>query len=186
MQLIHAVGMDAERYVAENVERQIRAPVHCPHCSRIRALSALGYYSRNLSRFGTGMLRIFVRRFRCRSCGKTVSILPAFAQPYRLVQNSTIESYVRGSPFPEEVIRYTDLLSQYWKSFSRWLPEVERSIGTVFERAPPTPPEEGWRFLLAKYNGLGGATQTLVSDFQITLFGRYRCHQPNSERTSMS
>jgi hypothetical protein len=91
----------------------------------------LGYYSRNLSRIGIGALRIVVRRFRCRACRKTASLLPAFVQPYRFVQNGTIENYVRGDPLPDEVTRHLDLLAQYWKRFCRWLPEIKRTLGHV-------------------------------------------------------
>lgn len=72
-----------------------------PHCRRIKTLCALGYYVRNLSRLGAGALQLSVRRFRCCVCRKTVSLLPAFAQPYRFVQNHTIEYFVRGGPFSD-------------------------------------------------------------------------------------
>jgi hypothetical protein len=168
--LIRAVNMDAERYVAEKFEKQIRPPEKCPHCCGSKTLWALGYYVRNLSRLGIGALRLVIRRFRCHSCGKTVSILPAFAQPYRFVQNTTIESYVCGSPFPNEVIRNIDLLSQYWRRFSAWLPEIERTVGNALGRAPPRVPQEGWEFLLASHDDLGATTQSFASAFQITLF----------------
>jgi hypothetical protein len=128
---------------------------------------------------GVGALLIFVRRFLCCSCQKTVSLLPSFAQPYRFVQNCTIESYVQGNPFSDEVTRHLDLLSQYWKRFRRWLPELERTLGHALERAPPRDPNAAWRFLLEDHDDLGLTTQNLVTAFQVTLFGRYRCHHPN-------
>jgi hypothetical protein len=179
MQLICAIEIDPEQYVAQSFYKRMRPPAKCPHCSRTNTLWALGYYSRNLSRMGLGALLIFVRRFLCRCCRKTVSLLPAFAQPYRFVQNRTIENYVRGNPFPDDVTRHLDLLSQYWKRFSRWLPELERTVGRALERAPPKDQLAAWRFLLAAHGDLGSTTQNLVAAFQITLFGRYRCHRPN-------
>jgi hypothetical protein len=96
MQLIYAIEIDPEQYVAESFHKRMLPPTKCPHCWRTKTLWALGYYGRNLSRLGLGALLIFVRRFRCHCCRKTVSLLPSFAQPYRFVQNRTIEKYVRG------------------------------------------------------------------------------------------
>ena len=59
---------------------------------------ALGYYSRNVTSPKRGVLRIFVRRFRCCECGKTVSVLPSFVQPYRLVLNLTINEFFERNP----------------------------------------------------------------------------------------
>ena len=185
MQLIYAIDIDPEQYVAESFHKRMRPPAKCPHCCRAKTLWALGYYSRNLSRMGLGALLIFVRRFLCRCCGKTVSLLPAFAQPYRFVENRTIESYVRGNPFPDEVTRHLDLLSQYWKRFRRWLPELERTLGHALGRAPPNDPNAAWRLLLEDHGDLGSATQNLVTAFRITPFGRYRCHRPNGPEEKM-
>jgi Domain of unknown function (DUF6431) len=179
MQLIYAIDIDPEQYVAESFHKRMRPPAKCPHCCRAKTLWALGYYSRNLSRMGLGALLIFVRRFLCRCCGKTVSLLPAFAQPYRFVQNRTIENYVRGNPLSDEVIRHLDLLSQYWRRFCIWLPEIERTLGHALERAPPDDQVKAWRFLLAVHGDLASTTRNLVAAFQITPFGRYRCHRPN-------
>ena len=180
MQLIRAVPCDVERYAQEGFQRRLRPPPHCPHCGSMRALWALGYYARNISRLHLGFLRILIRRFRCRFCRKTVSILPSFAQPYRLIQNSTIERFVRGGPWSNDVIRLLPLLQLYWKRFATWLPEVRCTVSGGLPRPPPAgEPLEWWTSLLSSYDGLGGATLTFVSTFQITLFGRYRCHRPN-------
>ena len=170
--------------MAEECEKQIRPPIRCPHCRRTKTLWALGYYVRNLSRLGPGALHLSVRRFRCHVCGKTVSLLPSFAQPYRFVQNSTIEYFARGVPFSDEVARHLVLLSQYWRRFSRELSGLERTLGHALGRAPPRDPKEAWDFLLSHYYDLNTATQTLTSLFQITLFGRYRCHRPNRPEES--
>jgi hypothetical protein len=180
MQLIRAVPCDLERYVKEKFQRRLRPPVHCPHCDRTGALRAHGYYSRNISRLQFGFLRIFIRRFRCQICRRTISILPSFAQPYRLIQNSTIERFVRGGPWTNDVVRLLPLLQLYWKRFVTWLPEVDRTISGSLPRPPPiSEPMDWWVSLLNAYEDLGTTTLKLVSIFQITLFGRYRCHRPN-------
>lgn len=179
MQLIHAIDIDPERYVLEEHEKNVRPPIQCPHCRKFKTLWALGYYIRNLSRLGSGALHLSIRRFRCCVCRKTVSILPAFAQPYRFVQNQTIELYARGGPYVDEVTRHIDVLSQYWRRFSKKLAELEQTLGDALGRAPPHDPKEAWEFLISYFHDLNGTTQNLTASFQITLFGRYRCHSPN-------
>ncbi len=180
MQILHAIDIEPEQYVAEEYEKQIRPPARCPHCQRFKTLRALGYYARSLSRLEAGVLSLLVRRFRCCACGKTVSLLPAFAQPYRFVQNQTIEYFARGAPFSGEIVRHLDLLSQYWKRFLRELPEIARTLGKALGRAPPRHPQEAWEFIITYFQDLNTATKILTSSFQITLFGRYRCHRPNN------
>jgi len=181
MQLIQSLPIDAETYVAEDFHRCIRPPPECPNCGRIGHLPALGYYERNLSRLGKGVIRIKIRRFRCRACKKTVSILPQFAQPYRVVQNETIELFIRGAPYDECVTRWMSILPRYRQRFVRWLPEIQRVMEFDSNRAPPEDDRalEWWPRILAKYGNLSGATLVFVSLFGITLFGRYQCHRPN-------
>jgi hypothetical protein len=179
LQLIHELEIDAEQYVAEDFQRRIVAPKICPHCDRSDALWALGYYVRNLTRLRAGFLRIVIRRFRCRACGKTISILPSFAQPYRLVQNGTIEKFVGGRCDDPVVLRWMGLLRRYWRRFALWVPEMEYVMAGVANRSPPDEPREWWDLLLAHYGNLAKATQASVSVFKITFFGRYRCHFPN-------
>ena len=185
MQLIYAIDIDPEQYVAESFHKRMRPPARCPHCYHANTLWAWGYYGRNLSRIGFGVLLIFVRRFLCHRCRKTVSLLPSFAQPYRFVQNCTIEKYVRGNPLPDEVSRHLDLLAKYWRRFCLWLPELERTLGHALGRAPPRDPIAAWRFLMESHSDLGSTTQNLVTAFQVTPFGRYRCHRPNGPEEKM-
>jgi hypothetical protein len=182
MQVIYAVDIDPEDYAAKGFQKQISPPKRCPNCRQANALWALGYYQRNLSRVSIGALVISIRRFRCRHCRKTTSILPAFAQPYRFVQSRTIERFFDGEAFTHEVIRHLDLLSRYWRRFGSFLPELERSLGKALERAPPSQPRAAWRVLADLYGDLALMTKTFVTAHHITLFGRYRCHRPNGKR----
>jgi hypothetical protein len=182
MQVIYAIDIDPEEYAANEWQRQISPPARCPNCKRPKSLWALGYYGRNLSRVTLGALVIFIRRFRCRHCRKTTSILPDFAQPYRFVQNRTIERFFNGEGSSDEVVRHSDLLSRYWRRFGIFLPEIDRSLGKALERAPPDQPRAVWRVLVHLYEDLASVTNALVSAHQITLFGRYRCHRPNGKR----
>ena len=56
-------------------------PDHCPQCQAAQGLTAHGFYRRTLVEAGLdGSIR--VRRYLCRFCRRTVSLLPQFALPY--------------------------------------------------------------------------------------------------------
>ena len=182
MQLIRPLPIDVERYVAEEYHRKIRPPEKCPHCGKINSLWAHGYYDRHLSRLVHGVITFWIRRFRCRSgCGVTVSILPAFAQPYRIVRNETIQQFFRGAPYDPSVVRWLGVLNRYRRKFVRWLPEILRIQKIDPNRAPPDEKAalEWCRRRVAEHGSFGGVTLVFVSVFRITLFGRYQCHRPN-------
>lgn len=138
MQVIQAVPVNAEQYVEENYQRQIRPPRKCPHCGAVKTLWALCYYPRNLTRLKTsGTLRIWIRRFQCCKCDGTVSILPSFAQPYRLVRNTTVEKFFQGPPYEMDVTWWLAQLRRYWKMFLVWIPEIDSVLGSTLGLSPP-------------------------------------------------
>lgn len=105
-------------------------------------------------------------------------MLPAFAQPYRFVQNGTIEKFAAGKQ-DEEVRSWKVLLRRYWARFIIWLPELRRVLSDGKNRGPPdNRPVEWWKFLVSQHGNFATATMAAVSTFRITFFGRYRCHQP--------
>ena len=179
MQIIVRVTWTAEDHLVAQKQCRMARPPRCPNCSAARSLVALGYYERWLSGTKGKDLRLSVRRFRCRACARTVSLLPDFAQPYRLVRNTAIERCFSGDPKGMEPQRNTTLLRCYWRRFTRWLPELRRTVGAGFGRSPPASrPQRWWVFLMDSTGDLARATRRLVEQMRVTVFGRYRCHQP--------
>lgn len=179
VQIISVVSCTPEDYVATQHHERMPRPRVCPNCRRVGTLSALGYYKRYVSGLDGQDLTLLIRRFRCEACGRTVSLLPHFAQPYRFVHNDTIEVYFNGERGRRDVRRLCGLLKFYWQRFADWLPELNRAIAKSFGRAPPSlHPISWWRFLIASMRTFARATRRLVSEFRITIFGRYACHQP--------
>ncbi len=178
MQIICTVSLSPDRYAKKNFQWSIQRPIQCPCCGTRNTLAALGYYSRNITSAERGVLRIFVRRFRCRLCRRTTSILPSFAQPYRLVLNATISEFFKGA-LRARSLSWLPLLKHYWNKFANWLPEIDDIIRSVVERSPPRPDATGWwEVIVGVFGGIERITITLVSRFGVTLFGRYRCHSP--------
>jgi hypothetical protein len=74
---------DADRY----------RPAHCPQCQAQQPLRGHGFYRRTLVDTGfDGVIR--VRRYLCRDCQRTVSLLPQFALPYLCFSVSVIALFL--------------------------------------------------------------------------------------------
>ena len=178
VQIIVRVKWTPEDYLVAQRHCSMSRPLRCPNCSAAKSLAALGYYERWLSGTDREDLRLSVRRFRCRACGRTVSLLPDFAQPYRLVRNEAIERYFSGQSERVEAPRHVSLLRCYWRRFTIWLPNLGRAVGANLGRSPPaSEPRKWWEFLMDATGTLARATRRLVEHMRITVFGRYRCHQ---------
>lgn len=147
-------------------------------------LVALGYYERWVSGVGAENMHMRIRRFRCRWCGRSVSVLPDFAQPYRLIRTAVIQASFDGRGNQAGVPQRRDLLACYWRRFIAWLPDLRRMLGRDFGRAPPSAqPREWWSFITAIAGDFARVTRRLVAEARITIFGKYRCHQPSDVHT---
>src|SRR5438552_7075677 len=70
-----------QSFVDEIADPNRYRPDHCPQCEIKRPLTGHGFYRRTLVDTGfDGAIR--VRRYLCRCCKRTVSLLPEFALPY--------------------------------------------------------------------------------------------------------
>jgi hypothetical protein len=178
MQTIFPTSLTPEQYVEQEYQRQVKPPENCPNCQGAHGLEALAYYYRYITTVTAAVLRILVRRFLCRHCWVSVSCLPAFAQPYRVVNTPTITAGFNGEVNRPEVRRWRHLIKAYWLSFAAHLPVLLRQIGNAFGPVPLRPTASGfWGQLLQHCGDLARATEQLIQQFHTCLFGTYRCHQ---------
>ncbi len=137
-----------------------------------------GVYERYVSNGSTALL-ITVLRYRCGQTGATVSLLPDFAQPYRLLASELIEDY-----FFERANRFADawleLLKSYRKGFEAWYKKLSAIVGFSLGRAPPgldSDAAEYFKWLVgACGHCLERVTRTLTKRLKVSTFGRYQCH----------
>jgi hypothetical protein len=81
VQILHPFAGPIQQYAEEITDPDRHRPTYCPQCQAPHSLTAHGFYSRTLVDAGfDGSIR--VRRYLCRSCKRTVSLLPEFALPY--------------------------------------------------------------------------------------------------------
>jgi hypothetical protein len=180
MQKLRRVKFTVEAYVLEQFHKRMLAPEQCPNCGRLHRLWGHGYYGRWTTDCLGKAIRFLVRRFWCAYCRVTVSCLPCFAQPYRLINHTTLEAFLNGHNQRRDVEARMELLQRYVRRFAEWRPSLIGIIGHRFGRASPK--EEAtafWRRAVAACGSTAELTMQLAKEFRTTCFRTYRCHQPS-------
>jgi hypothetical protein len=178
MQTIFPTLLTPEQYAQQNYQVQVPAPESCPNCQRPNCLQALGYYSRFITQTIAIVLEIWIRRFRCCRCRISVSCLPQFAQPYRVVNNATVQAGFNDQSTRADVQRWQSLIDTYWRRFEQHLPQLVQCVGQAFgSLAVDVTASAFWTQWLAACRSLAAGTCQLVARFCTCLFGTYRCHQ---------
>jgi transposase-like protein len=81
MQILHPFVGSLQQYAEAIADPDHCRLDHCPQCGARQPMLGHGFYRRTLVDVGfEGSIR--VRRYLCRSCRRTVSLLPEFALPY--------------------------------------------------------------------------------------------------------
>ena len=180
MQQIMPVSISVPEYVESDYQDQIPNPTHCPNCNDTQGLLRHGTYQRWVS-WCLKLIRITVARFLCRKCGRTLSCLPDWALSYRQVNVFTTQRYLDSQldePEDSEISQWKPILRSYQKRIDSFGPTLIRSLNTGLGVPPPEPSRPPWPWIQKACGTLQSAARQLVSTFRITLFGRYRCHQP--------
>lgn len=83
--MVWACPLSVERYAEAGRKPEVPRQ-HCPECGR--AMSFWSGYERYVREDGTR--RIWVRRAKCKSCGVSHALLPAFVLPWRFYATEVI------------------------------------------------------------------------------------------------
>jgi hypothetical protein len=180
VQILHPFVGSIQQYFEEISDPDRHRPDHCPQCEARRPLTAHGFYRRTLVDMTfDGSLR--VRRYLCRCCKRTVSLLPEFALPYlrfgitvmalfliaRLVGGSTlgaaaVAAMLSGMPYQR---------GQFW--VRRFRKQAERLCTALAALAiPPTAPDFIRRALdMLQSIGWIAAHRFLFADLRFHLLG---------------
>jgi hypothetical protein len=93
MQILHPFAGPIQRYFDEIADPDRHRPDHCPQCEAKHPLTGHGFYRRTLVDTAfDGVIR--VRRYLCRSCKRTVSLLPEFVLPWLRFSISVIAMFL--------------------------------------------------------------------------------------------
>ena len=95
MQILHRFSGSIQQYLEEVSDCDRYRPDSCPQCLANCPLVAHGFYCRTLvDVVFDGLIRI--RRYLCRLCQRTVSLLPEFALPHVRFSISVIGLFLRA------------------------------------------------------------------------------------------
>jgi hypothetical protein len=93
MQILHPFRGSIQEYLEEIHDPQRYRPDICPQCQAGCPLIAHGFYRRTLVDVAFDGV-ICVRRYLCRLCKRTISLLPDFALPYLRFSLSVISLFL--------------------------------------------------------------------------------------------
>ena len=102
MPIIQDFGGSVQDYVAHFAQIVFARPTRCPHCAEAEALIGHGFYWRK-AKDQTQVFRIRVKRWLCKACRRTLSVLPSFVLRFRHYLLAVIQAVV--------VARYEDQAS---------------------------------------------------------------------------
>ena len=180
MQILHPFAGSIQEYDEEIADPSRYRPDHCPQCQAAQGLTAHGFYRRTLVDAGfDGSIR--VRRYLCRCCKRTVSLLPQFALPYlrfsvtvialfltaRLLEGGTLVAAAALAGLPNMPYQR----GQFW--VRRFQKQAERLCAALAAWiAPPAAPNFVLRALqMLQAIGWIAAHRSLFADLRLHLLG---------------
>jgi hypothetical protein len=88
------LGANAEAYAARLEEARRQRPACCPGCGGQPIVGHGGY--ERWAVYADREVRVWIRRWKCTGCGKTISLLPSFLHRHRHYALAVIEAVLRG------------------------------------------------------------------------------------------
>ena len=181
MQVIFAFFGGPEEYARDSAQRKVHRPEECPICGKMGAMRAHGYYSRSVT--GPRRIRsilIWIRRFLCLACRLTTSMLPDFAQPYRLVATDTVDKYFSGSRNSADVNVWLEHLGRYQQRIEDRILETRAALAAAYDIGDlPLIATDLWCVVCRRFDGARKFTARFAGEVGMTVFGIYGCHRPH-------
>ncbi len=191
MQILHPFAGSIQQYIEQLSDPDRYRPGHCPQCQAKRPLTAHGFYTRTVidTDFDGS---IPVRRYLCRDCQRTVSLLPEFVLPYlrssivfialfllaRLLYTQTLTAAAKASmPYQR---------GQFW--IRRFRRQAERLCAALATLAKPGPAPDFVSRALRMLESTGWicAHRFLFATLRCHLLGWPRSLAPAGHRAALS
>jgi Domain of unknown function (DUF6431) len=194
MQILHPFAGSIHQYGETISDPDRYRPDHCPQCAAKQALTGHGFYRRTIVDVASdGVIR--VRRYLCRVCKRTVSLLPEFALPWlrfsvlvvalflvaRLLKGLTLASAARAAGQPGMPYQR----GQFWiRRFQKQAPALGVSLVSI---AVPVAAEDFVSRALRMLESIGwiAAHRFLFSQLRAHLLGWPDFLVPQGRRTAL-
>ncbi len=194
MQILHPFPGPLQQYEEAIADPDRYRPDHCPQCEAQEPLVGHGFYSRTLVDAAfDGVIR--VRRYLCRSCRRTISLLPQFALPYfrfsvsvialfltaRLLEGRTLVAAAATAAPPSMPYQR----GQFW--VCRFRRQAEALCAALAAKIPPMPAAHFVARALLMLQSLGwiAAHRFLFSQLRLHLLGWPRFLAPDGRPAAL-
>jgi hypothetical protein len=194
MQILHPFAGSLQQYSEAISDPDRFRPDHCPQCEAKEPLAGHGFYQRTLVDVAfDGVIR--VRRYLCRLCKRTVSLLPEFALPWlrfsltvislflvaRLLQGLTLAAAALAAS--QKAMPYQR--GQFWiRRFRKQAPRLGLALAPL--AAPAAAPDWVARALdMLESIGWIAAHRFLFSELRAHLLGWPRFLAPAGRRVAL-
>jgi hypothetical protein len=195
MQILHPFAGSLQQYGEAISDPDRYRPDHCPQCEAKQPLTGHGFYRRTLvDPAFDGVIR--VRRYLCRLCQRTVSLLPEFALPWlrfsltvialflvaRLLQGLTLTAAARAASQPTMPYQR----GQSWiRRFRKQAPTLGAALAPL---AAPVPAPDFVARALGMLQSIGwiAAHRFLFSQLRAHLLGWPRFLAPEGRRATLA
>jgi uncharacterized protein DUF6431 len=195
MQIVHPLSAPVQRYIEEVDDVDRYRPDHCPQCQAKHPLTGHGFYRRTLVDIAfDGIIR--VRRYLCRACKRTTSLLPDLALPWirfsvpvialfliaRLLTGLTLLASARAAA--QATMPYQR--GQFWiRRFKAQASALSLALAAL--TAPPTAADFVVRALrMLESIGWVAAHRFLFSQLRVHLLGWPACLAPHGRSTTLA
>jgi len=133
MPIIQDFGGSVQDYVGQFAQIVFARPTRCPHCDEVGALLGHGFYWRK-AKDQTQVFRIRVKRWLCKACRRTLSVLPTFVLRFRhyllaVIQAVVVARYEEQASWRETTQRCAQDGLPALRTIGRW-------CGSFAEQAP--------------------------------------------------
>jgi hypothetical protein len=195
MQILHPFTGSIQRYFEEIDDPDRYRPDRCPQCEAKHPLTGHGFYRRTLAAVAfDGIIR--VRRYLCRSCKRTVSLLPEFALPWLRFSVSVIALFLVARLLAgltltaaAEAAVQTGMAyqrGQFWiRRFQRQAPALSLALAPL---ATPVAAPDFVSRALQMLESIGWVTahRFLFSQLRTHLLGWPACLVPGGQRVTLA
>ena len=180
MQILHPFPGSAHAYTDVIATPDQYRPDHCPQCDAPQPLIGHGFYRRTVVDVEfDGTIR--VRRYLCRACKRTVSLLPEFALPYLRFGVTVISRFLNARLLEEQTLQAAAAAAaqpampyqrgQVWmRRFQRQAAGVCAAL-TAVRMAPPAPSFAIRALRMLRSTGWIAAHRFLFAELRMHLLG---------------
>lgn len=193
MQILHPFAGSIQQYSEAISDPDRYRPDHCPQCQAKQPLAGHGFYQRTVVDVTfDGVIR--VRRYLCRLCKRTVSLLPEFALPWLRFTITVISLFLvarllRGLTLVAAALAASQKAmpyqrGQFWiRRFRKQAPVLGVALAPL--AAPVSAPDFTARALyMLESIGWIAAHRFLFSDLRAHLLGWPRFLAPQGRRAT--